>query len=601
MLNTRNIRLLLSVVVIFTIVGFFASSRSSLSSGVQNVKLPLNGESVPFSNEHADEETKNTLKGKPHSSSSPPYSQDDAAAPVVGGNTGSGAGSASGSGSSKAGSADKPKFVADKSSSETEHKKNKDKAAAAANAAAGLGGSGAEMSVQDVTDNTAACDKKEFVVMIDAGSTGSRVHVYEFNTCVSPPALLNEKFDMLKPGLSSFDTDTKGAAASLDPLLEVALKTVPKDKQACTPIAVKATAGLRLLGEEKSSKILAEVRSHLEKDYPFAVVSGDGISIMDGLNEGVYAWITTNYLLGNIGSAEKLPTAAVFDLGGGSTQIVFEPEFPNNEKMADGEHKFEITFGGRKFTLYQFSHLGYGLMQGRNKVNALILESALKNEDTAQKLAGAKVADKNAAKTTKAEIIVHNPCIPPGVVASNVQVELTNGDIYVVNMKGPSSSAGSATCRGITEAILNKGLECKQKPCSFNGVHQPSLTKTFKHTSDMYVFSYFYDRTNPIGLPSSFSMEELSDLAKLVCNGDTFWKELLLDDHIKQLNDEPQWCLDLTFMSSLLHTGYDLPLHRELRTAKTIDNNELGWCLGASLPLLDKKEGGWKCRVDEVK
>ena len=44
-----------------------------------------------------------------------------------------------------------------------------------------------------------------------------------------------------------------------------------------------------------------EVRSHLEKDYPFAVVSEDGISIMDGKDEGVYAWVTANYLLGNIG------------------------------------------------------------------------------------------------------------------------------------------------------------------------------------------------------------------------------------------------------------------------------------------------------------
>ena len=40
----------------------------------------------------------------------------------------------------------------------------------------------------------------------------------------------------------------------------------------------------------------------------------------------------------------------------------------------------------------------------------------------------------------------------------------------------------------------------------------------------MYVFSYFYDRTNPIGMPSSFSVEELKDLSKLVCQGETFGK-----------------------------------------------------------------------------
>lgn len=161
--------------------------------------------------------------------------------------------------------------------------------------------------VEESTNKKSKCNKDhEYVVMIDAGSTGSRVHVYEFDVCSQPPALINESFKMLKPGLSSFDTDAEGAAKSLDPLLQVALDAVPEKKRSCTPVAVKATAGLRLLGDTKSAKILQAVRSHLEKDYPFAVVDGDGISIMSGDEEGVYAWVTTNYLLGNIGTGSKL-------------------------------------------------------------------------------------------------------------------------------------------------------------------------------------------------------------------------------------------------------------------------------------------------------
>lgn len=322
---------------------------------------------------------------------------------------------------------------------------------------------------------------------------------------------------------------------------------------------------------------------------------------MDGLNEGVYAWITTNYLLGNIGSAEKIPTAAVFDLGGGSTQIVFEPEFPKNEVMVDGEHKFEITFGGRSFVLYQFSHLGYGLMEGRNKVHSFVLQSTIKN---GVDLSNVKFESKKAAEGLKSSsVTVNNPCIQPGITVPNVIVQFDKNEFYVVNMKGPSASSefsGATQCRAISEAILKKDAACTTKPCSFNGVHQPSLTKAFKQTSDMYVFSYFYDRTNPIGLPSSFSVEEVSQLAKVVCQGDSLWKEILLDDHIKELTDEPQWCLDLSFITAMLHTGYDIPFNRELKTAKTIDNNELGWCLGASLPLLDKKESGWTCKVKEI-
>ncbi|KAM9917533.1 hypothetical protein OXX59_009270, partial [Metschnikowia pulcherrima] len=300
------------------------------------------------------------------------------------------------------------------------------------------------------------------------------------------------------------------------------------------------------------------------------------------------------YLLGNIGSSEKTPTAAVFDLGGGSTQIVFEPEMGDNEKMVEGEHKYELSFGDRDFTLYQFSHLGYGLMQGRNKVNSLILNSAIKG--------GVSVTpyeSKAAAKSATGAVTINNPCIPPGVVAKDVTVEVSSSEIYVVNFKGPSEASG-AQCRHLAEQVLNMEAECTSKSCSFNGVYQPSLVKAFHKNSDMWIFSYFYDRTNPLGFPNSFTVEELRDLTKTVCAGETLWKDVLLGDSVKELQEEPHWCLDLSFITAMLHTGYNIPLHRELRTAKKIANNELGWCLGASLPLLNPKDGSWKCRVKET-
>ena len=45
---------------------------------------------------------------------------------------------------------------------------------------------------------------------------------------------------------------------------------------------------------------------------------GVGVGVMDGRNEGVYAWLTANYLLGTLEGG----TYAVLDLGGASTQIV---------------------------------------------------------------------------------------------------------------------------------------------------------------------------------------------------------------------------------------------------------------------------------------
>ncbi len=439
--------------------------------------------------------------------------------------------------------------------------------------------------------------------MIDAGSTGSRIHVYRFNNCGPTPELESEIFEQTEKrpggsGLSSYKADAEGAAKSLDPLLKVALKHVPDKLKACTPIAVKATAGLRMLGDELSRRILDAVRRRLETAYPFAVVAPEhhGVEIMDGKDEGVYAWITTNYLLGKIGGpSANRPTAAVLDLGGGSTQIVFEPAFKVPEHLLDGEHKYLLTFGGRRFTLYQHSHLGYGLMAAREAIHKAVVEALYAEHG----------GDKTPADTHRAGWLaqdVPNPCLAPGM-HRKVEVKLgaghALGESVTVNMTGPtvndggsntdSKNGGSggtpAQCRGLAEKILRKDAACALAPCSFGGVHQPSLEQTFAH-EDVYAFSYFYDRLAPLGMPASFTLRELHDVTARVCAGDTAagaWRAAWggVAGALAELRGRPEYCLDLSYMLALLRTGYELPLERELRIAKRIKGNELGWCLGA--------------------
>lgn len=141
--------------------------------------------------------------------------------------------------------------------------------------------------------------------MIDAGSTGSRIHVYKFHNCFAAPTLEHETFEQIKPGLSSYPHDPQKAAESLDSLLDLAVAEIPKELQSCTPLAVKATAGLRLLGEAQSRAILEAVEKRINSKYPFPLPAEDGVIIMEGKDEGVYAWITTNYLLGTSQDAKS--------------------------------------------------------------------------------------------------------------------------------------------------------------------------------------------------------------------------------------------------------------------------------------------------------
>ncbi|KAK3501640.1 putative guanosine-diphosphatase [Neurospora crassa] len=441
----------------------------------------------------------------------------------------------------------------------------------------------------------------QYVSMIDAGSTGSRIHVYKFNNCGPAPELEGEvlfkmtaKIEGQSSGLSAYKDDPLAAAKSLDPLMQAALEVIPDKLKACSPVAVKATAGLRLIGPEKSQKILDAVREHLENDYPFPVVSKEehGVAMMDGADEGVYAWITVNYLLGKIGGPDHSPTAAVFDLGGGSTQIVFEPTFEGlasggmPQKLADGDHKYELNFGGRKFDLYQHSHLGYGLMSARDAIFATLVNDLF---------------ELNKQDKSWMQKPVINPCFSTGMTKT-VKVPLGDshplGPKVELNMTGPSTPA-PALCRSLAERILKKDAECKLAPCSFNGVHQPQIAKTFAR-EDIFLLSYFTDRTQPLGMPESFTLREMHDLAAQVCGGEQSWDVFTsVPGALEELSDRPEHCMDLNFMLALTHTGYEMPIDREVRIAKKIKDNELGWCLGASLPLLSQSSG-WKCKIKEI-
>lgn len=401
----------------------------------------------------------------------------------------------------------------------------------------------------------------QYVVMIDAGSSGSRVHVYHFNNCKAAPRLVSEEFKMLEPGLSSYKADPEEAAKSLDPLLKLALDTVPEESRKCTPVAVKATAGLRLIGEEKAQAILEAVRQRLQNDYPFKVDEG-AVSMLSGSDEGAYAWITINYLLGNIApgakSNQRKETAAVFDLGGGSTQIVFEPE----DRVLVPDQEYKTRFGELNYELYQHSHLGYGLNVARETIQKAIVENYLK------------------AGTDVVASPLINPCLPPGGKLKDVKIEVNEKE-YVVNFIGPKEGS-LMQCQKLAEDHLHKDASCSSIPCSFNGIHQPILPVT----TELYVISYFYDRTHPLGMPSSFTIADLYDLGHKVCSASNESFKAI-DGAVSELKENPQWCGDLGYMLALLDMGYGIDRKNVVRIAKKISGFELGWCLGASLEILE--------------
>ena len=98
---------------------------------------------------------------------------------------------------------------------------------------------------------------KRYAVVIDAGSTGSRVHSFAFQTGRGGSLdFVSDTFQQLKPGLSAHADAPAEGAASLKPLLDAALAAVPAEAHAATPVEVRATAGLRMLPGDKAEELL---------------------------------------------------------------------------------------------------------------------------------------------------------------------------------------------------------------------------------------------------------------------------------------------------------------------------------------------------------
>lgn len=250
-----------------------------------------------------------------------------------------------------------------------------------------------------------------------------------------------------------------------------------------------------MLGDTTAELILEKVREKL-RTYPFPIAAGD-VGIMGGDQEGVYAWITINYLLGRIGLETDLQTVGIMDLGGGSTQIVFEPA--SGLVMPPGAHNYKLEFHNKKYNIYQHSFDGYGLMQARKNIA---------NESLNR-------------KTTS--------CVPKEMFFQNEQ-----------------STDFSHCTNFIREIMFNKTTCATLQTCSFDGIYMPLIPQS----NEIYAFSYFYDKfADPFTKILGFEVGDLKTLATNVCVPDTpSSQEKLPESARKEFIKNKDWCGDLAFM-----------------------------------------------------
>lgn len=239
-----------------------------------------------------------------------------------------------------------------------------------------------------------------YTVVVDCGSTGTRVNVYEWKTrgieSEDLPVLVRSYPNNLtknslwksscqyhclqtEPGLDNFVGNASGVRASLEPLISWAEWLVPFERHGDTPIFVLATAGLRRLAVEDARWVLDNVEN-VVKEHSF-LYKKNWIRVLSGKEEAYYGWVALNYKMGGLGNSSKTPTLGLLDLGGSSLQVVME-----DDGTGDDEHLIKSEIGFIEHRVLAYSLPNFGLNAAFDGTVAMLSQGQTPRESTGDKL-----------------------------------------------------------------------------------------------------------------------------------------------------------------------------------------------------------------------
>ncbi|XP_047218121.1 ectonucleoside triphosphate diphosphohydrolase 3 isoform X2 [Girardinichthys multiradiatus] len=406
----------------------------------------------------------------------------------------------------------------------------------------------------------------EYGIVIDSGSSRSNVYLYEWpGEKENETGVVTEKMNCkvkgvpiseLKVSSKEYKTTLNGFQDCMDEIR----KHIPEEKQKTTPLFLGATAGMRLLDVEdkkRSNEVMTSLRDYLSgQNFHF-----HNASIITGQEEGLYGWITVNYLMGNFLERNMwntyvrpngAETVGSMDLGGASTQIAFQVQ-----EQGQGPDYMLVKLYGYPYTVYTHSFLCYG----KNEADKRVLDKLIKGSSG----------------------YIVNPCYPKGfnttIKASAIyDTECTikpknynpDQEFYMFG------SSDSKKCGELVKSIFDFD-NCSSKQCSFNGVEQPPVTGEFMAYAGFYFIAQALEQSGVSNL------EQFNISVGNFCR--THWTELkaqkhrILDKYLKT------YCFASHYVLTLLADGYkfDDETWENIHFEKEIKETNIGWSLGYML------------------
>jgi len=403
--------------------------------------------------------------------------------------------------------------------------------------------------------------KLDYGVIIDAGSSGSRIYVYKWphrkdHSTIPVVTPLTPDNQLAIHQVRSFNKEVQGkdkitpGIATLDPsqvkgylqdLLDYANDCVPSGDRGRTPIFLFATAGMRLLeNETKKEAILQAVRDTFsESPYNFAD-KDERVRIISGAQEGVYGWVTVNYLKNILFNDDaKNHTFGALDLGGASLQNTFLPtEAPKADENV-------LPLPNNVFELYAHSYLRFGQDQTLMNIIQIVVDEL------------------NETGTVPDDIPF--PCFLDGY---NETLTL-NDHNYTLYGTGDFDDCSE-------HEIKFMNLTCATPPCHMDGVYQPDLV------GDFYAMNGFFFTANFFGFASETEKVQPSKYKEFgldFCN--KTWEQAKSEHPNLDVKFLKVYCLTSSYIYNVLTAGFGFDEDdARIYITGAINGTELNWALG---------------------
>ncbi|GMJ13491.1 apyrase 7 [Hibiscus trionum] len=429
-----------------------------------------------------------------------------------------------------------------------------------------------------------------YTVVVDCGSTGTRVNVFEWGKggLISQglPSLLHSYPDnstkseschyhcmQTEPGLDKFVGNASGVRTSLEPLIAWAEQRVPRERHGDTPIIVLATAGLRRLVAGDAKRVLDDVEIVL-REHSF-VYTKNWIRVLTGKEEAYYGWVALNYKMGSLGNSLKGSTFGLLDLGGSSLQVVVEVADEN-----DNGNVMTSNIGSTNHKILAYSLPAFGLNSAFDQTVVMLSQNQVDRRNASNRLE------------------LRHPCLSSNFVQNytcsgcamlNVTDDLENFEVQMHKNRFSSihlvGDLNWEQCKELVRAaamnysgsdwsmhIVDRNCEANLSP--YDGSNMLNLTHVAHYSGRFHALSGFFVVYDMLNLSTKASVTEIWEKGEQLCSSSsTEWN---IDFQTQKYAG--YYCFRVSYVASVIQDALCLG-NAEI----VFGPGDLSWTLGAAL------------------